>query len=98
MYFAFFISCLPFYSAGLFAPLVYLKCCFDKLDFMNKVNAMDVRGAMKALMEKGGTNIGVGRQSIVNHTVNNNQRITQNINTNNPNFAGARMGRFVGAL
>ena len=71
---------------------------FFGVDFMRKVNAMDVRGAMDALLTKAGTAVGVGRQSIVNNTVNNNQRITQNINTNNPNFASARMGRFVGAL
>lgn len=71
---------------------------FFGVDFMRKVNNMDVRGAMESLLTKAGTSIGVGRQSIVNNTVNNNQRITQHINTNNPNFARARMGRFVGAL
>lgn len=71
---------------------------FFGVDFMRKVNNMDVRGAMNALLTKAGTSVGVGRQSIVNNTVNNNQRITQNISTNNPNFARARMGRFVGAL
>ena len=71
---------------------------FFGVDFMRKVNNMDVRGAMESLLTKAGTSIGVGRQSIVNNTVNNNQRITQHINTNNPNFAKARMGRFVGAL
>lgn len=67
-------------------------------DFMRAVNNMDVRGAMNALLHKAGNATSVGRQSIVNNTVNNNQRITQNISTNNPNFARARMGRFVGAL
>lgn len=71
---------------------------FFGVDFMRKVNNLDVKGAMQSLLTKAGTSVGVGRQSIVNNTVNNNQRITQNINTNNPNFAGARMGRFVGAL
>ena len=71
---------------------------FFGVDFMRKVNNLDVKGAMNALLTKAGTSVGVGRQSIVNNTVNNNQRITQNISTNNPNFAGARMGRFVGAL
>lgn len=71
---------------------------FFGTDFMRSINNMDVRGAMNALLTKAGTTVGMGRQSIVNNTVNNNQRITQNINTNNPNFAGARMGRFVGAL
>ena len=71
---------------------------FFGVDFMRKVNNMDVRGAMESLLTKAGTSVGIGRQSVVNNTVNNNQRITQNINTNNPNFARARMGRFVGAL
>ncbi len=71
---------------------------FFGVDFMRKVNNMDIRGAMESLLNRAGTSIGVGRQSIVNNTVNNNQRITQHINTNNPNFAKARMGRFVGAL
>lgn len=71
---------------------------FFGVDFMRKVNAMDVRGAMDALLTKAGSAVGVGRQSIVNNTVNNNQRVNMTVNTNNPNFAGARMGRFVGAL
>ena len=71
---------------------------FFGIDFMRKVNNMDVRGAMQALMNRSGTSIGVGRQSIFNNTVNNNQRITQNISTNNPSFAKARMSRFAGAL
>lgn len=71
---------------------------FFGVDFMRKVNNMDVRGAMESLLTRAGTSVGIGRQSVVNNTVNNNQRITQNINTNNPNFARARMGRFVGAL
>lgn len=71
---------------------------FFGTDFMRSVNAMDVRGAMQALLTKAGSATNIGRQSIFNNTVNNNQRITQNISTNNPNFAGVRMGRFVGAL
>lgn len=71
---------------------------FFGVDFMRAVNNMDVRGAMNALLTKAGTSVGVGRQSIVNHTINNNQRVNMTVTTNNPNFAGARMGRFVGAL
>ena len=67
-------------------------------DFMRSVNNLDVRGAMKALLTKAGSATNIGRQSIVNNTVNNNQRVNMTVNTNNPNFAGARMGRFVGAL
>lgn len=71
---------------------------FFGLDFMRSVNNMDIRGAMDALLTKAGTTVGVGRQSIFNHTVNNNQKVVQNINTNSPNFASMQMGRFVGAL
>lgn len=68
------------------------------IDFMRKVNSLDVRGAMQALLSRGGASASVGRQSVVNNTVNNNQRVTQNINTNNPRFASMRMSRYVGAL
>lgn len=71
---------------------------FWGIDFMRKVNAMDVRGAMKAMLTRGGASTNIGRQSIFNNTVNNNQRITQNISTNNPSFATTRLGRFAGAL
>lgn len=68
------------------------------VDFMRKVNNMDVRGAMQSLLTKAGSGTNIGRQSIVNNTVNNNQRVTQNISTNNPNFTRVQMGRFAGAL
>ena len=71
---------------------------FWGVDFMRKVNAMDVRGAMQAMLTKAGNATNIGRQSIFNNTVNNNQRITQNINTNNPSFARMQVGRFAGAL
>lgn len=71
---------------------------FFGTDFMRRVNAMDVRGAMQALLTRAGASIGAGRQSIFNQTINNNQKVVQNINTNNPNFAGVQMGRYVGAL
>ena len=68
------------------------------VDFMRKVNNMDVRGAMQSLLTKAGNNNSFNRQSIINNTVNNNQRVTQNISTNNPNFTRVQMGRFAGAL
>lgn len=71
---------------------------FWGLDFMRKVNAMDVRGAMQAMLTRAGNSTNIGRQSIVNNTVNNNQRVTQHIQTNNPSFAKMRAGRFAGAL
>ncbi len=68
------------------------------VDFMRKVNNMDVRGAMQSLLTKAGNNNSFNRQSVINNTVNNNQRVTQNISTNNPNFTRVQMGRFAGAL
>lgn len=68
------------------------------LDFMNKVNNLDVRGAMEALLTKTGSATGIGRQSIINNTVNNNQRVSMNVNTNNPHFASMSLGRYAGAL
>ena len=68
------------------------------IDFMRKVNNLDIRGAMNALLARGGMSASIGRQSIINNTVNNNQRVTQNINTNNPQFARIRASRFAGAL
>lgn len=69
------------------------------VDFMKRINALDVKGAVQALMNRGGmaaTNL--NRQSVINNTVNNNQRVTQNINTNNPNMAKMSIGRYAGAF
>lgn len=71
---------------------------FFGMDFMRSVNAMDVKGAMNALMTKAGASVGASRQSIVNNTVNNNQRVNLTISSDNPNYVGMQMGRFVGAL
>lgn len=71
---------------------------FFGVDFMRAVNNMDVRGAMQSLLTRAGNSTNIGRQSIVNNTINNNQRVTQNISTNNPNFTRVQMGRFAGAL
>jgi len=65
------------------------------IDFMRRVNALDVRGAMKALMNRGGlATASLTRQNVVNNTINNNQRVTQNINTNNPGMARLTLGRY----
>lgn len=69
------------------------------IDFMRKVNNLDVRGAVQALLARGGNVTStLNRQSIVNNTVNDNRRVTQNINTNNPSMARISLGRFAGAL
>lgn len=69
------------------------------IDFMRKVNNLDVRGAVQALLARGGNVTStLNRQSVVNNTVNDNRRVTQNINTNNPSMARMSLGRFAGAL
>lgn len=71
-------------------------------DFMRKVNALDIKGAMASLMMRGGAHImpTYGASVTNNNTVNktNNARVTQNIYSNNPNFAYRRANRWVGAL
>ena len=65
------------------------------VDFMKRINALDVRGAVQALMNRGGmAATSLSRQSIINNTVNNNQRVTQNISTNNPSIAKLSLGRY----
>lgn len=69
------------------------------MEFMKRVNSLDVRGAVRALMARGGAaTASLNRQNIVNNTINNNQRVTQNINTNNPNMSKMSLGRFAGAF
>lgn len=70
------------------------------IDFMRKVNNLDIAGAMRALSARAGANSAMARGTVINHNVtnNNNQKVTQNINTNNPNFAFRRSNRYVGAL
>lgn len=68
------------------------------LDFMRKVNALDVRGAMQALMSRGSLVSTMNRSNVTNNIINNNQRVTQNINSSNPNMATMSLGRFAGAL
>lgn len=66
--------------------------------FMDRINNMDIRGAMKELSARAGHIASVNR-GVTNYiTNNNNQSVTQNINTNNPNFAYKRSNRYVMAL
>lgn len=69
------------------------------LDFMRKVNSLDFIGAMHSLQGRINSRLSGhsnGVTNIVNH--NNNQRMTMNVNTNNPNFAYKRSHRYVGAI
>lgn len=68
------------------------------LDFMRKVNSLDIAGAMRALSARAGANSAFARNTTINNVTNNNNRVTQNINTNNPNFAFKRSNRYIGAL
>lgn len=66
--------------------------------FMQRINNMDIRGAMRELSARAGHLASVNR-GVTNYiTNNNNQQVTQNINTNNPNFAYKRSNRYVMAL
>lgn len=69
-------------------------------EFMDKVNALDIDGAMNALHSRFGDRISSSRVSTVNNIVNNNnnQQMTQNVYTNNPSFAKLRRNRYIGAL
>lgn len=69
-------------------------------EFMDKVNSLDIEGAMNALHSRFGSQITTSRVSTVNNIVNNNnnQRVTQNVYTNNANFPRLRTNRYVGAL
>lgn len=68
------------------------------LDFMRKVNSLNVVGAMRSLQARMNGRIGGTKVSTVNNTVNNNQKVTQNVYTDNPNFAFKRTNRYVRAL
>lgn len=69
-------------------------------DFMQRVNALDVEGAIRSLHTRFGNQITSSRSSQITNIVNNNnnQKVTQNIHTNNPNFASKKISRFVGAF
>lgn len=71
---------------------------FFGIDFMRKVNHLDVRGAIESLMSRASGMSGIGRQTVVNNTYNNNQKVVQNINTNSPDFAFKSASRFAGAF
>lgn len=67
--------------------------------FMQKINNLDIRGAMRELSARAGNMSAVARgNTIYNNVTNNSPTINQNINTNNPNFAFKRSNRFMMAL
>ena len=69
------------------------------IDFMRKVNSLDVKGAMNELMHRAGGMANINRGTSITNNYNNNQRVV----INNSNNAGAGFtfksaSRFVGAL
>lgn len=66
--------------------------------FMQRINNMDIRGAMRELSSRAGRIASINRGVTYNYTTNNNQQVTQHINTSNPNFAYKRSNRYVMAL
>lgn len=71
---------------------------FFGIDFMRKVNNLDMRGAMHELMTRAGSMASVGRNTVINNYYNNNQKVTQNINNPSPGFAVNSASRFAGAF
>lgn len=68
---------------------------FWGIDFMRKVNRMDIRGVMGELTSKAMNN--ASRSSVVNNYYNN-QKVIQNITTNSTDFAFRSASRFAGAF
>lgn len=69
------------------------------IDFMRKVNNLDVRGAMSELMHRAGGMANVNRGTVITNNNYNNQKVT--INNNSPTGSGYTFksaSRFVGAL
>ena len=68
------------------------------IDFMRKVNNLDVKGAMSELMHRAGHMASMSNGTHITNNYNNNQKVVQNINTNSPDFAFKSASRFVGAF
>ena len=68
------------------------------IEFMQRINNLDLSGAIRALSTRAGFNSAMARGTTIYNNVTNNNNVNQNITTNNPNFAFKRSNRFVGAL
>lgn len=62
------------------------------IDFMRKVNSLDMRGALRSLQAR------IGNTSNVTNYYNNNQKVVQNITTNSVDFAFRSASRYAGAF
>lgn len=69
------------------------------IDFMRKVNGLNIHGAMDALQTKIGRRVNpISNVTTNNYYYNNNAKVTQTIHTNDASFAFRRANRYVGAL
>lgn len=68
--------------------------------FMERVNSLDVEGAVRALQARFGTQIMNTRSTNINNVVNhnNNQKVTLNAYNDSPSRTVRRFGRYVGAM
>ena len=65
-------------------------------DFMSRVNALDIKGAMNALVRQYSFPNGAHVSNISNRD--NHAVVNQYITTNNPNYSYARASKYVRAL
>lgn len=69
------------------------------IDFMRKVNNLDVKGAMNELMHRAGHMANINRGATITNNYNNNQKVVINNNGNSgAGFTFKSASRFVGAL
>lgn len=69
------------------------------IDFMRKVNNLDIKGAMNELMHRAGSMANVNRGTSIVNNYNNNQKVVINNNGNTgAGFTFKRASRFVGAI
>lgn len=68
------------------------------IDFMRKVNSLDMKGAMNELMHRAGSMANINRGTTITNNTYNNQKATINVTTNSAEFTGRLASRFVGAF
>ena len=68
------------------------------IDFMRKVNNLDIKGAMNELMHRAGGMANINRGSVVNNTYNNQKVVINNNGNSGADYTFKRASRFVGAI
>lgn len=68
------------------------------IDFMRKVNSLDMKGAMNELMHRAGHMANVNRGTNITNNYNNNQKVVINNNSAGAGFTFKSASRFVGAF